>query len=877
MDGVIRSRAASGAVVEYSAWNENILSELRKLSENLQSLRERKSPATIEDIESLTNSQHHLRHLLVESSNARQSKDAYRNAKGFNIILDTLRVLGEKWSSTGREAETQVYWQLLKSTLDVFATALRDHHGNSRYFTRRVEGDGWNALGSTFQRISAALDAEGGKDNVSDYERLCGYVVACAFGEESLSSVFRGVASSWGNSPATGDKSDNAEFLVEPVEAHIRRGFRANEIIELPEFIPILLNLHSVQQPPLSVAVPLLVSIAAASSEHNRSCIHGTGILSRIIRTLFSEEASLGSAERAVLYKLANKLVDIGINELDDAQYLYHQAATSSDAAQFLLRGLQVSRNPAFIQFDLSLHGHSSIELRELGLPFPPTSTAGYTLTTWFRVDEFDPSCHTTVFGACDSTQTCFVLAYIEKDTKHFILQTSITSSRPSVRFRTTTFDEGVWYHIAVVHKRHGTVTSSRASLYVNGLFVEQVKCPYPATPPVSQPNQANAENFGGIPPTQRRFAPVQAFLGTPQDLASRMGRHMVASKLSIASFHLFQDALSDEMVAVYQKLGPRYAGNYQDCLGSFQTYRASAELKLFNDSLHPDQNEQSEIISALHLQASKLLNESRILMSISPVAVLDDDDRNNIDESQLIKALSRHSAKILQYHTKMAGNSVVVNAAVPSVNDALSQPRGAAVLLGDPVVVVPQALDDASWRIAGCAAVGLKLVQMANTRDSILRAVQILFETIQENWKASESMERDNGFAALAGILRDKISIDAGVSMPKRNGDDNADGGEANGNSLDYELLQLILRALGYDETNVAESIIINPLAYRVLLIDYDTWRRGSLPTQKLYFRQFVHFAQSSKHHIFNVKRLMRMSEWWSFMSSKAILTVDH
>lgn len=870
MDGVIRSRAASGAVVEYSAWSESILSELHKLSEKLQSLRGNKSSATIEDIEGLTNSQHHLRHLLVDSSNPRQSKDAYRNAKGFNITLDTLRVLGEKWSSRGQEAETQVYWQLLKSTLDVFAAALRDHHGNSRYFTRRVEGDGWSALRGTFERISAAVGAGEGKSNSSDHERLCGYIVACAFGEESLSSVFRGVASSMGNTPANDNDNDpdNAALLVEQIKTHLRRGFRANEIVELPEFIPILLNLHSAQQPPLSIAVPLVISVAAASSEHNQSCIHGTGILSRIIRTLFREEAPSRSAERAVLYELANKLVEIGINELDDAQYLYHQAATSSDAARFLLRGLQVSRNPAFIQFDLSLHGHSSIELRELGLPFPPTTTAGYTFTTWFRVDKFDPSCHTTVFGACDSTQTCFVLAYIEKDTKHFILQTSITSSRPSVRFKTTTFDECVWYHLAVVHKRHGTVTSSRASLYVNGLFVEQVKCPYPANPPVPQSTQMNADNFGAIPPMQRRFAPVQAFLGTPQDLASRMGRHMVASKLSIASFHLFQDALSDEMVAVYQKLGPRYAGNYQDCLGSFQTYRASAELKLFNDSLHPDQNEQSEIISALHVQASKLLNESRILMSISPVAVLDDDDRNNVDESQLIKALSRHSAKILQYHTKMAGNSVVVNAAVPSVNDALSQPRGAAVLLGDPVVVVPQALDDASWRIAGCAAVGLKLVQMANTRDSILRAVQILFETIQENWKASESMERDNGFAALAGILRDKISIDTAASVSKRNGNGTAEGREADDNSLDYELLQLILRALGYDETNLAESIIINPLAYRVLLIDYDTWRRGSLPTQKLYFRQFVHFAQSSKHHIFNVKRLMRMSQYYSHRS---------
>lgn len=74
-------------------------------------------------------------------------------------------------------------------------------------------------------------------------------------------------------------------------------------------------------------------------------------------------------------------------------------------------------------------------------------------------------------------------------------------------------------------------------------------------------------------------------------------------------------------------------------------------------------------------------------------------------------------------------------------------------------------------------------------------------------------------------------------------------------------QLLLIVLRFVGYDQEEPTESLIINPLAYRVLLVDLEIWRRvTSLETQKLYYRQFIQFAKGSKHHHYNAKRFQRI-----------------
>ena len=603
-------------------------------------------------------------------------------------------------------------------------------------------------------------------------------------------------------------------------------------------------------------SVPQIIHHVAALSTHNLVALHGTALLRTVLSYILSP---LTDSSTSDLYNMAVTLLELGVTNLDDAHLLFRNAGNSSIIASLLIQALRMSKCPPYFHFDLSLHGFASIELPRLGHEFPPASSStGYTILLRFYVVKFDPSVHTTLFGALDSSQTCFVLVYLEKDTHNLILQTSVTSSKPSVRFKSIAFQEGRWYHISVVHRRPRTTTSSRASLFINGEFVEQAKSNYP-TPPPTTPSHSGKSGQSTLACNDRA---VQAFLGTPQDLAARVGRGSVASQWRLASVHLIGEVLSDDLIAVYYQLGPRYSGNFQDCLGSFQTYQASAELNLRNENLHPGREEKSDIISAIRTKNSNLLPESKILLSIAPSAILGSWDHYNLEETLLVKALSSGALKALRSVIRGGRNVLAINGSIPSINEALLHPSGYAVLTGDPTVVVPQSLDDATWRVGGCAAVGLAILEAAHSYDSIIGALKILLKSIQDSWRNSEAMERESGYGVLANLLTVKLSIEHPKS--DRITVASASGSEENNKneSLSKHILHLILGFVGYRFDKPEESVINNPLAYRVLLVDLDVWRSSPPSVQALYYEQFTVFAINSKYHQFNSKRLVRMRE---------------
>lgn len=887
MDEATRHSSAAASVTPRA--NSPTLKELYTLIDSLiAALPQSSTSSTADTIQTQCDCLRRIRQLLIDSPDFRQLKDAFRQAKGFTALVDTLRsVSGFYNPSTLSKDDQTEFFELLKAVLAVLSEALSDHPGNRRFFLKKVEGDGWKALEQALisTGVGGGLQDNGAFDDAGQ-EQLFGCLVAFALAEENMTRIFRDIrtlqtgTTNGDQKPAPNETTpahsgDAVKAAAQPqdptidiLHKHLGGFFSGNEVLQNPEILPVIINMWLMlfqegttgsRAPLLSTSALLVLESIIAISAHNKLAAHGTGILRTVLPFMF--EATQGSPERFLLHRLTEDLIAYGINDLEDARYLYRLAAGSEDAAEFLLSAIKASRQSPFIQLDMSLHGYTSIELRDLARTFPPTSpNGGYTISAWLRVDKYDDDFHTTIFGAYDATQTCFVLLYLEKGSHYLILQTSTTSSRPSVRFKSAAFKEGVWYHIAIVHRRPKVAGLSRAHLFINGEFAEQVKCNFPSNPPSFS---SSTESFSAFSSNQRN-SPIEAFLGTPHAISPRLGRNVVATKLSIAAFHLFQEALSDELVAVYHKLGPRYNGNFQDCLGSFLTYHASADLNLYNELLHPAKEERSEILSAMRYKAGVILPESRILLSISPSAVMDDDDRNHIDESQLVKSLSKAAAKNLRYYTRTAGHRIAINAAVPSINDALCQVNGVAVLAGDPVVVVPQSLDDASWRVGGNAAIGLKLVELASTRSALMTAVQIMFESVHDNWRNSEAMERENGFAVLAALLRDKLGLGAVFGRPTT-------GliGDPDHESLSYELLQLILGFVGYEENRPQESKIINPLAYRALLIDFDVWRKCSADTQKLYYRQFMCFAKDSKYHVFNSKRLTRMRKFENGPSS--------
>lgn len=873
----LRSRAST--LQDAEGGGAELQSQLESLVQNtLDSGQE----GTLEEFQSKLEIAHCIRQALLD--NPRHTRDNFRCMNGFQSVIAVMRSISMSYKHGIQQKQLVAFYSLLQALFSILAAALQDHKGNQKYFHLRIDGGGWATLKKLLLQMLFDEDMKGATMLA---DRVFGCLLACALDDESMTGFYSSLRRQSTNVESASDSTTSADLAnvqstpqtgqssgeLKSKEYLLARDLLNQEINQLtvvhnPDAILIMFQIWKDFQgqpqqekiAPNTGAVPLgvpsTINHLAALNTENLAALHGTGILSEVLLSLVSLPPTDHSPVPQ-LRLLASVLLSLGIGNLNDAHFLYRHACSSSLIADLLLLSLKASRSPSYVHFDLSIHGYASIELPGIGRTFPPASpSAGYSLSFWFQVVHFDHTSHTTIFGAFDASQTCFVLVYLEKDTHNLILQTSVTSSRPSVRFKSTAFKERCWYHVVIAHRRSKGTSSSRASLFINGEFIEHVKSQYPETPSSTKSGNGSI----GSPTSNRKNSAIQAFLGTPQDLASRLGKGLILTQWRLASAHLFADVLSDDLVTVYYELGPRYTGNYQDCLGSFQTYRASAVLNLRNESLHPGREERSDIVSAIRSKASMLLPESKILLNISASMVLDDNDQNNIDETQLLKYISKMAGKNLRNVTRGGRNALVINGAIPSINEALLQSSGFAVLTGDPTTVVPQSVDDAAWRVGGCAAVGLALLESAVTSDDVVRAVEILFESVQESWRNSEAMERDNGFGVLSALLATKLcqehfNVTAGPKLPR-----SVSNIEPNAPNLPLTILLEILKFVGYRIDNPEDSVINNALAYRILLVDMEYWRNTDPVVQKLYYEQFVVFGVHSKFHQFNTKRLLRM-----------------
>ncbi|KAK3372394.1 hypothetical protein B0H63DRAFT_293925 [Podospora didyma] len=798
-------------------------------------------------------------------------QDDFRHLHGFQGLLNVLRSFSGFYNPQKRSlTERRGFFDLLHIILAIISAAFRGHPGNRRYFQDRVDGGGWEAL----EQIIASVGVGGSDSDLWTTCQLFGKLLSFSLDDQRFDELCRSVVSSTGQDTNTKssaekdtgdgfelrvDRQDNtAETLsLQAIQERLGQIVGPTTVIQNAEIIRTIVgfwesiprNKGTVVNPASMIVLTTLSSIASTSF-FNLTALHGAGVLSRFLRLLFAPDCVLAEPEKETALSLCRSLMNLGIDQLADAQFML--SCQDAAASEFCLSMTEKYTGPPFIQFDLSLHGHASVELPSLGRSFPPHSSPGYTFTAWVRVDRFDPNSHTTLFGVFDSTQTCFLLAYLEKDTKNFILQTSVTASRPSVRFKSVAFKENRWYHIALVHRRPKTIVSSKASLYVNGEFAEQIRAAYPNTPPLSN---GSTESFASFTSSNNKTNPVQAFLGTPRDLSTQLGSGLVFSKWSLASAHLFEDALSDDLLAVHFRLGPLYQGNFQDCLGGFQTYEASAALGLRNDIFHPGKDDNSDILRAIRDKASTIVPEHKVLISTFPRAVFRTDGK--FMDSLLFRSLSRGAATSLLHSTTKNGTAVAINGAVASINDALTKPNGMSLLTGDPVLATPYYFDDNLWRLGGFTPVALKLIERSSTCDELLRSVELVLLCINSSWRNSEAIERDNGYAILSMLLRAKLGY--GVSALDNQSWRLALTNDAR-DRLSFQLLSLVLRFVGYNHTDPIESFIVNPLAYRILLIDPDTWRKSAPLTQELYYKQFVTFAVRSKHHQFNSRRLLRM-----------------
>ncbi|CAG8480599.1 18870_t:CDS:10, partial [Gigaspora margarita] len=698
----------------------------------------------------------------------------------------------------------------LKAIFIVFAEAMSNHDSNQRFFSNSI---GFRSVEDAIC-LTEMFKLTGGPEN------LFGILFGFAIENESVADTF-----------TNGNNVNDNQSKMEDIFGNF-----ADEIHN-PEVIPTILKLQLCVNRDSRLFLKIyeaLVALAFAN-RRNQVMLNKSGVLEIVLQRLFptsvqnNEKGIINTSnrvqEKRLLTRLAQRLIEMGVTT-KEIRFLFEQfengnqrpkeITTDTDGSfmtvmDMVLYGVQRSRWPRFVQFDMCQFGYCCLEMCSLSdRPFPPAN-GGYTFMSWLDIENFDSETNLTLLGLSDDEKKCYLQIYFEARTHKLVVQ---TSPKQATRFENFEFRTGYWYHIALVHRRSRLGQPSLISLYVDGRLVDEQKCPY-----LSQST------------TNR---PIRTFIGTPKDIVKKLGKGKTKLAWDLGPCYFFEDDLDGDIISVYCHLGPRYSSNFQDSLGQFQTYQTSTLLNMRLEALSRQRGDSNieldnlPIVNAIRGNNSQTLPEDKIIFAFNASNVLVCGQNANILGAGLSEGTSQ--ALLGNINTK-----VILNAAVPKVEHALRVPHGLAYMHGDPVMAVPYGMDDSIWKIGGSAVV-LRLIERAETTEDLYKTVCTLIELIRFNWRNSEDMERIHGYEILAFLLKQKHGL------------------------LTPDLLNLLLVFVGLNPVNQIDSVIMNPLAYRFLILDFDLWRHSPESVQRAHLHQFSIFIHLSKHHHYNAKRLSKM-----------------
>lgn len=760
-----------------------------------------------------------LRPSLIQDDGLPQA--AFINLGGFEVLIDLLRSQHGAFASDGvlPAIETALH-DLICAVFELMSQALTNNVSNRRDLGKDNHGDAWNDFGIALIEtgILAKLEAQ---------ERVFGLLFWVALQEDSMKGLFRRARLT-----SKGAEGIDMHAAYMSLIGSIKQIIDSSEFLYVPETIPIILKCWTVirSQPnrsadttELALLVILALDHICQARMHNLVAMHSTGILDVILDCLVNSAPD--TLMNLVLRNLCGTLITAGLNSASQVVSITRLAEKHDDIRNMFQTQTLLDTVPS-LNFDLSVGGFAAIEFAELGTTFPPREE-GYSLSLWLKVDKFDPTCHTTLFGAFDANQSCFVLVYLDKDSRQLVLQTSVSSARPSVRFKILSFEPDVRYHIILTHHR----ALQLASLYVDGKLLEHVDCSYPRQP-------------------TDKSRPIQAFLGTPWDLATRLGRNISSLKWSLSSLYLFSEVLNPEVILVYYMLGPAYDGNFQDGLGSFFTYDSSSRLTLFEERQHgrmASPQSVSKIIRSKRLESNLVLGvtSSLFFSSERPRAQL------------LLKA--GKSVALVKQHMQHSTNGFVVNSSVVNLRDVLALVRRLGHLTEGVLVSRPQGVLDHYWRLGGGVPILLSMIADATTMEDMLRHLRTTFQALSCSWRLSEAFEKEHAYAILIWIIRVKLNDDTvkaeHVHLKVIKVEDISDQGMSS-------LLRLVLQFVGVDIESPGSSMLINPLAYRIMILDCMLWNRPFVKCQQMYHQHFITLLETSRYRRFNIRRLSKMRE---------------
>lgn len=150
--------------------------------------------------------------------------------------------------------------------------------------------------------------------------------------------------------------------------------------------------------------------------------------------------------------------------------------------------------------------------------------------------------------------------------------------------------------------------------------------------------------------------------------------------------------------------------------------------------------------------------------------------------------------------------------------------------------------------------------------RDNLLqKSLALLFSLLNNNWRLSKEFENINGYGILSVLLTNYKLINKTLVFELGNETESRDI-EDDGNEFssvlfvdeENNLFKLLLKNIGYDFKNPSESIIINPMAYKFLILNFDIFHDSN--SFNLLLTQLNTFMIDSKYYEFNIMELNKM-----------------
>jgi hypothetical protein len=566
--------------------------------------------------------------------------------------------------------------KVIQAIFSVLAESMHNHQVNKKYFLKNV---GYGSLENAIT-LTGALN----KDCIP--RQVFGVLFAFAIDDESVYDLFV-------------DHKNNLEEdkamtldLMKRIELALKSPL--TKVIN-PEIMPTILYLQEIAATDIQLSRAVLCAIYALAqgSRRNQVKMNASGLILVLLKRVFpkNQKEPIPTLERDVLIQIIKKLMAMGVS-FDELRYMFQGFDVQSHLEDSLglmdlvLQGASRSRWPNFIQFSLGPNECASLEIPQL-TNFPPT-TSGYTLLFWIHIERQDNTSDLSLFSVWDDKTLIFKI-YV--DAKSKMMRIFNFLSRQEAVFRSFEFHAGFWYHISLVHQKSRlSVKSSIMSLYVNGVYVEQISCTY-----VAQPSIASNPLKGVI----GAFAKEHATSELVWDLGPTF---------------LIQDTLEKETINLFFNLGARYKSLFQDSLRQFQTYEASAALFLTLRSMSKMPSNRRESIQAHNMLASVMkgahfqnVPESKILFAFFASNTLTEGSSTGLTLTGTSEATSATIA------TEIGNSHLILNSAIPKLDTAIYMPKSMGYLLGSPTIAYPFGLDESIWKIGGCA-IALKLIERA-------------------------------------------------------------------------------------------------------------------------------------------------------------------